>query len=199
MPISDVQARGSRLPRTERRAQLIRAARETFVANGYHGTAMDQIADRAGVSKPVLYQHFSGKHELYLELVEQSATELLQALRTAVRSRPDGVAEAYFDLADSDDAALRLIFDTELTDDPEVRTRVDAVRRGCIELLADAIAERTGLPRASCELLGTAVDGMSRDAARSWRQSSAGLSRQDAVALVGALARHGVAGFDPVR
>src|SRR4051794_25080759 len=65
----DVEAarpRGGRLPRRERRAQLLESALEVFVAQGYHAAAMDDIADRAGVSKPVLYQHFPGKLDLYL-------------------------------------------------------------------------------------------------------------------------------------
>ena len=53
--------RGGRLPRRERRVQLLDSALEVFVAQGYHAAAMDDIADRAGVSKPVLYQHFPGK------------------------------------------------------------------------------------------------------------------------------------------
>jgi hypothetical protein len=50
--------RGNRLPRDERRGQLLAAASEVFVDRGYHAAGMDEIADRAGVSKPVLYQHF---------------------------------------------------------------------------------------------------------------------------------------------
>ena len=56
--------RGNRLPRDERRGQLLAAASEIFVDRGYHAAGMDEIADRAGVSKPVLYQHFSSKVEL---------------------------------------------------------------------------------------------------------------------------------------
>ena len=55
------QRRGSRLPRDERRGQLLAAASEVFVDRGYHAAGMDEIADRAGVSKPVLYQHFSSQ------------------------------------------------------------------------------------------------------------------------------------------
>jgi len=57
---------GTRLPKPARRRQLLGAAREVFVAQGYHAAAMDEIAERAGVSKPVLYQHFPGKLDLYL-------------------------------------------------------------------------------------------------------------------------------------
>ena len=58
--------RGNRLPRDERRGQLLVVASDVFVNRGYHAAGMDEIADRAGVSKPVLYQHFSSKLELYL-------------------------------------------------------------------------------------------------------------------------------------
>lgn len=54
-------ARGQRLPRSARRAQLLEAAQAAFVESGYHAAAMDDIAERAGVSKPVLYQHFPGR------------------------------------------------------------------------------------------------------------------------------------------
>src|SRR3712207_8961779 len=52
---------------------LFRSALEVFVAQGYHAAAMDDIADRAGVSKPVLYQHFPGKLELYLRSEEHTS------------------------------------------------------------------------------------------------------------------------------
>ncbi|HTY27498.1 MAG TPA: helix-turn-helix domain-containing protein, partial [Mycobacterium sp.] len=61
---STAARRGSRLPRDERRGQLLVAASEVFVDRGYHAAGMDEIADRAGVSKPVLYQHFSSKLDL---------------------------------------------------------------------------------------------------------------------------------------
>ncbi len=75
MTVSPQAKSGStRLPRPARRLQLLGAARDVFVAQGYHAAAMDEIAERAGVSKPVLYQHFPGKLELYLALLDESAT-----------------------------------------------------------------------------------------------------------------------------
>jgi len=59
-----------RLARDERRAILLSAALEVFTAAGYHSAAMDEIADRAGVSKPVLYQHFPSKLDLYLAVLD---------------------------------------------------------------------------------------------------------------------------------
>ena len=79
---SDPPARGTRLPRSARRQQLLEAAQQVFVANGYHAAAMDDIAERAGVSKPVLYQHFPGKLELYVALLDQHIGTLERRVRT---------------------------------------------------------------------------------------------------------------------
>src|SRR5579871_6762652 len=86
---SDTRPRSSRLPRHERRRQLLDAALEVFVSQGYHAAAMDDIAERAGVSKPVLYQHFPGKLELYLALLDRHCDKLVNAVRTALDSTTD--------------------------------------------------------------------------------------------------------------
>src|SRR5262245_47299752 len=72
-----------RMPRSARRRQLLAAAQDVFVANGYHAAAMDDIAERAGVSKPVLYQHFPGKLELYLALLDTHCDALAAPVRDA--------------------------------------------------------------------------------------------------------------------
>src|SRR5256885_14715819 len=81
--------RGARLPRNARRAQLLAAAQDVFAANGYHAAAMDEIAERAGVSKPVLYQHFPGKLELYMALLQTHADELISRVTGAMESTTD--------------------------------------------------------------------------------------------------------------
>ena len=83
---SDARPRSNRLPRHERRRQLLDAAREVFVSQGYHAAAMDDIAERAGVSKPVLYQHFPGKLDLYLALLDEGVDTLVEAVRDALGS-----------------------------------------------------------------------------------------------------------------
>ena len=101
-PAAAPTRRTSRLPRSARRVQLLQAAQDVFVAQGFHAAAMDDIADRAGVSKPVLYQHFPGKRELYLALLEQQVDELTDRVRQAMagtednRLRVDGAVGAYF-------------------------------------------------------------------------------------------------------
>jgi AcrR family transcriptional regulator len=79
--MSDTKAR---LPRDERRAQLLTAALEVFTSAGYHAAAMDEIADRAGVSKPVLYQHFPSKLDLYLAVLDLHVDQLVYSIPTTM-------------------------------------------------------------------------------------------------------------------
>ena len=86
---AEARPRGGRMPRRERRAQLLESALEVFVAQGYHAAAMDDIAERAGVSKPVLYQHFPGKLDLYLALLDASCDTIIDNCRAALSATQD--------------------------------------------------------------------------------------------------------------
>jgi len=79
----------ARLPRDERRALLLAAALEVFTTAGYHSAAMDEIAERASVSKPVLYQHFPSKLELYLAVLDLHIDSLVFEIQKAIASTPD--------------------------------------------------------------------------------------------------------------
>src|SRR3954469_20623732 len=81
--------RATRMPRDQRRAQLLDAANEVFTTRGYHAAAMDDIADAAGVSKPVLYQHFESKLDLYLALLDRSCERLAEVVADALSSTDD--------------------------------------------------------------------------------------------------------------
>ena len=149
---AETRTRSTRLPRSARRAQLLVAAQEVFVAQGYHAAAMDDIAERAGVSKPVLYQHFPGKLDLYLALLDQHAEALVAAVRVALASTTDNklrvaaTIEAYFRFVDEDGGAFRLVFESDLTNQPEVRERVEGVTAACADAISEVIRDDAGLP-----------------------------------------------------
>lgn len=197
----DARSRPARLPRSARRTQLLGAAREVFVAQGYHAAAMDDIAERAGVSKPVLYQHFPGKRELYLALLGEHTQELLAAVRGALNSTSDNkqrvaaTLAAYFEFIDSDTASFRLVFESDLTSDEEVRRLVDAVSIGCAGMFADVIQEDTGLPRDEAELLAVALAGMAQVSARYWIQTGRRVPRDAVDRLIHQLSWRGIRGF----
>ena len=103
---------------------MLAAAQEVFVANGYHGAAMDEIAETAHVSKPVLYQHFPSKRELYLALLDSHLDILIALLMGALNSTTDNkqrvqaIMRAYFRFIARDDQAHRLVFESDLVNDP---------------------------------------------------------------------------------
>lgn len=189
------------MPRRERRAQLLESALEVFVAQGYHAAAMDDIAERAGVSKPVLYQHFPGKLDLYLALLDASCDTIIDNCRSALASTQDnkqrvGAAMvAFYDYIASDSGAFRLVFESDLTSEPAVRNAVDRVTTDCAQMIAAVIHEDTGLPDEASKLLAVSLVGMAQVSARFWLTDAAGIDRDQAAALVAGLAWRGIRGY----
>lgn len=190
-----------RLPRSERRAQLLQAAQEVFVSRGYHATSMDDIAERAGVSKPVLYQHFTSKLELYLALLDGRATELVDRIREAMdrsednKERVDQAMRAYFDFVDAQGEAFRLVFESDQRNDPAVAERVLRMEGECVTALADTIMADTQVDKARAELLATGLVGAAEFAARKWIAAGRAVPKEEAVALMSTLAWRGISHF----
>ena len=193
--------RGGRMPRRERRAQLLESALEVFVAQGYHAAAMDDIAERAGVSKPVLYQHFPGKLDLYLALLDSSCDMIIDNCRAALASTTDNkdrvaaTMKVFYSYVASEEGAFRLVFESDLTSEPDVRERVDRVTTECASMIADVIRTDTGLPDEESELLAVSLVGMAQVSARFWLDTEGEIPQKEAANLVTALAWRGIRGF----
>ncbi|MEV6110748.1 TetR/AcrR family transcriptional regulator [Streptomyces sp. NPDC051940] len=198
---TEARPRSTRLPRRARRNQLLGAAQEVFVAQGYHSAAMDDIADRAGVSKPVLYQHFPGKLELYLALLDQHCEALVKAVRGALESTSDNkqrvatVISAYFAFVEDEGGAFRLVFESDLTNEPAVRERVDKVSLDCAEAVSEVIAEDTDLAAEQSMMLAVGLCGMAQITARYWLSAGQNIPRDAASKLMSSLSWRGIAGF----
>jgi len=194
-------SRGRRLPRPARRAQLLEAAQAAFVESGYHAAAMDDIAERAGVSKPVLYQHFPGKLDLYLALLDHHRAEIEDAVRSALSTTTDNkqrvlaCVAVYFEFVSREGAPFRLLFESDLTNDPAVSERVDGVAVTCGDALAEVIAADTDLSTEDAHMLGMALTGMAQVSARYWLSRGAQIPCEEAAAIVGQLAWRGIGGF----
>jgi AcrR family transcriptional regulator len=193
--------RPTRLPRSARRKQLLAAAQQIFVAQGYHAAAMDDIAERAGVSKPVLYQHFPGKLELYLALLDTHCDAIIAKVRSAMLATPDnkervkGAVQAYFDFVDHESEAFRLVFESDLRNDPQVRERVERVEQGCIEAVTDTIISDTGVSPDSAALLASGLVGAAGQSAQYWLATGRRVPKDEAEALAAALIWRGIASF----
>ncbi|GAA4852302.1 TetR/AcrR family transcriptional regulator [Pseudonocardia benzenivorans] len=193
--------RGARLSRSARRAQLLLAARDVFAAQGYHAAAMDDIAERAGVSKPVLYQHFPGKLELYRALLTTYADELVGSVRAAIdtttdnRERVHAAVTAYFDFVAGEGGAYRLVFESDLRREPEAAAVVDGALSQCIDAVAAVVTEDAGLDGDRARLLAVGLVGLSQVTAQYWLDSEQTVPRDEAISLMSALAWRGLAGF----
>jgi len=174
---------------------------EVFVARGYHAAAMDEIAERAGVSKPVLYQHFPGKQDLYLALLDESIAALIEAVRGALvstndnRQRVNATFSAYFEYIAEHRGTFRLVFESDLTSEPAVRERIDQADRVCADMISQVIREDAGLADDEAYLLSIGLLGMAQVSARYWLSTLGSIPKETAEQLVGRLAWRGISGW----
>ncbi|WP_307793897.1 TetR/AcrR family transcriptional regulator [Actinotalea soli] len=205
MPAPSNRPRATRMPRDARRAQVLEVAQELFAREGFHHVSMDDIADRAAVSKPVLYRHFPSKLDLYLEVVDHRGVGLVTAIEdalTTVRAGapPDGrsvvraIVRAIVEFVEDAGESFSLLFESDVTRDADVRRRVEQASQDAARAIRRGLEGLAGLPAAHAELLSAALVGMTRVAATS-RYRSGDVPVEDAVELVTSLAWRGVAGL----
>jgi hypothetical protein len=109
--------------------------------------------------------------------------------------RVERTVAAYFEFVTSEGAAFRMVFESDLTSVPQVRSRLDAVEMNCAEAIAEVIAEDTGLSEEQSRLLAVSLVGMAQVSARFWLTEAGGIERGDAAALVAGLAWRGIRGY----
>lgn len=164
--------RQQRLPGRTRRRQLLEVALPLFGTRGYHDTSMEDIAERAGVTKPVLYQHFTSKRSLYRELLESVGEELLEVVseRAVTEVDPErrvqGGFEAYFRWVGEHPSAFGLLFGGSARqgdDSAEVIRVLEDRMAGEVGKLIEAAVEPDHQ-----ELLGYGIVGLAEITARQW-------------------------------
>ncbi len=196
-----VDDKSARLPRDERRAQLLVAALEVFTAAGYHSAAMDEIADRANVSKPVLYQHFPSKLELYLAVLDLHIDSLVFAIQKAIASnrenssRVAATVDAYIGFIDSEGEAFRLLFESDMNLEPQVRERLNRMTYDCAAAVSAVISIDTGLGKEESMMLAVGIIGTVQTTARHWLDRDGKIDRRRATELVMNLIWRGISGF----
>ncbi|TLP98045.1 TetR/AcrR family transcriptional regulator [Nesterenkonia salmonea] len=194
-------ARAKRLPREQRRLQLLECALQVFVAKGFHAASMDDIAESAEVSKPVLYQHFPGKHELFLDLLDTHLGQLQYELTTVLarsvtnKERVSGTVTAFYEFIARKDEAYRLIFSSGMDNDDDVTERLERFHDAMAGAIAEVIADDTGQPMAEATMLGHGLLGMATSAARHWSKLSERPDLETSAQLTARLAWRGISGF----
>ena len=136
----------SRLSAPARREQLLDVALAVFAESGYHDTSMNDVAERAGVTKPVLYQHFESKRELYQALLDEVGARLLGAISAATSGTVDGREQtelgfrAYFRWVAEDHDAFQLLYGGGSRRDEEFSRAVRRVTAEAAAAIAPLIA-----------------------------------------------------------
>jgi AcrR family transcriptional regulator len=192
---------GMRLRAAERRAQLLGVARRLFARDGYRGASMESIAEAAGVTKPVLYQHFSSKRALYEALLASELGRLTEELETAFSQAEDNAERlrrgfgAYLDFVDRNEDAFRLLFTEALALDADFQQQVASFRSWVAGRVAAIIAAEAGLPAARARALAAAIGGMAEGAAGWWLDERRPLAAGELADELAGLAWKGFARF----
>ena len=158
----------------ERKAQLLDVARKVFGAKGFHGVSMEDVAREAGVTKPILYDHFSSKEALYLALLDADSLELEDRIRRALvaptgnRERIRASFEAYFEFVDEHAEGFQLLMQETVGANESFRRGVGAVRDRIQQEVSDLIVRESQghLDREDADTVALGLVGMAETVAR---------------------------------
>jgi AcrR family transcriptional regulator len=174
---NDEVRRKKRLPASERKKVILDAAQRTFVEFGYHGALMDTIAERAEVTKPILYRHFPSKLDLLLAILDRAGEELKDALLQPDPDEMDWLTSirhsihAYFGFVVNSEKAFRLIYATDLNVDRKAIERITQIRSGIIDIVSNLIKSYTNMdviPSQDIDVLAIMLVGMVESTVIHW-------------------------------
>ena len=189
---------------SSRRTQLMVSGLEVFTEKGFHLASMDDIAKRAGVSKPILYQHFSSKEDFYLGILDERVEVIVQQISEAIeaaegnRNRLEAAIACYFKLVDDADHGFRLIFESDFTMNHEVRARVEDVVAQVSRVVGTEVANQTGKSIGEANILAGGLCGMAQAAAWRWLRLGRPIAMEDAIAQTLDLAWSGLSSVNAI-
>jgi AcrR family transcriptional regulator len=190
----------ARLPAPRRRRQLLDTALAVFAERGFHPTSMNEIAEAAGVTKPVLYQHFRSKRDLYREVLTDVGAHLLDEITkatTAARGPREQVElgfAAYFRFVAEHEAAYRVLFGGGARRDEEFSEMVGKVEAAAAEAIA-ALIDVPGLSGDDRRLLAHGIIGLAEGTSRLWMTQEPTASPDELARVVADLAWRGLRGI----
>ena len=135
-----------RLPAQARREQILDVAVQVFARNGFHSTSMNDVADAAGVTKPVLYQHFDSKQDLYMALLEEVGNRMITSITKATANVASGREQtevgfrSYFHWVAEDHDAFLLLFGSRASRDEESTVAIRRITAEAALAVAPLIA-----------------------------------------------------------
>lgn len=190
----------TRLPAARRRQQLLAVALEVFGEHGFHPTSMNDVAEAAGVTKPVLYQHFRSKRDLYRKVLTDVGAQLLEEITkaTAAATTPHQQVElgflAYFRWVAANEPAFRVLFGGGTRRDEEFAAQVAKVEGAIADAIA-ALIEVQGFEHGQRRQLAHGLVGLAEGVSRLWMADGGEESPEELAALVAGFAWNGLRGI----
>ncbi|MFF3227173.1 TetR/AcrR family transcriptional regulator [Nocardia suismassiliense] len=133
------RAKTERMPRAQRREQILAAATRAFARGGFAATGLDAVAAEAGVTHVILYRHFASKADLYQAVLDRTHARLAEHVGTD--DFDDGSIPALLRAAEGDPDGFRLLF-RHAAREPEFREQIDTLRARSIEIAEHQLAEQ---------------------------------------------------------
>ncbi|MDA2946158.1 MAG: TetR/AcrR family transcriptional regulator [Actinomycetota bacterium] len=186
----------ARLTAAARREQILDVALEIFGRSGYHGASMNEIAEAAGVTKPVLYQHFDSKSDLFSALLDEVGTRMRTAISKATADADDGKSQtrlgflAYFRWVATDHDGFRLLFGGAARHDAEFTEQVRRITSDAASAIAPLIA--VDLDPERRRIISHALVGLAEGASRRLLDKGTEFDPDEIAATVSALAWAGL-------
>ncbi|MEU9690593.1 TetR/AcrR family transcriptional regulator [Amycolatopsis japonica] len=199
------RTRGARIQQSERREQILAAARKVFTEVGYHAASMGDVAKAADVTTPLLYRHFPGKPELHREVLDIAGDELIGSVANAIavgggrESKIAAAVHAGFEgFVEGGPAAL--LMESEAQGDPEVQARLDNIWRSIARAILDAAIRGAMIEREEVDVLNAVLVGALKETARLWSGNHLAVERSSAermlTGIIWSLARRTLGDLD---
>jgi AcrR family transcriptional regulator len=178
-----------RMPASARRERIVDSALEAFATGGYSATSMGSIAERAGITRAVLYDHFDSKQSLYLALLEERNTAFLGHVAARIsgsggpRERMRETIDTVFSFAEQQPASWRLLFGGDVSGEGEparARGQVHAQLVSAVATLLASDAQEAGIDTSALEAIVEMLIAALRGAVE-WRERNPLVGRDEVV------------------
>ncbi|TDC77777.1 TetR/AcrR family transcriptional regulator [Actinomadura sp. 7K507] len=191
------------MSRAERERQMLDVAEEVFGERGYQATSMDEIAERCGVSKPMLYEYFGSKDGLLVACVGRSKAELLDVTQKAMAgaTNPEDILwrgmVAYFSFIDTHSRSFAMLLREPTAATPGTAEAIEATRRQQSTLIAGVLATfAPSAPAGVIEAYTQIIIGASERLAL-WQTSRPDVPAEEAARYMTDFCRQGLSPYLP--
>jgi AcrR family transcriptional regulator len=173
------RAKRMRMSKPDRQTQLVDVAERLFVADGYEATTLEDVAREAGVSRPIVYEHFGSKEGLFLACAGRARAEFEREMQAALADGGDGTpaerlsraGDVFFAMLERDPRRWALLFGSTMAQSGALSDGLDALRLGTIDLVAALLEASTPTLSSEAALAcAHALSGVGEQLGRWWQR-----------------------------